>query len=325
MRVLITGAKGFLGQAIVSELSGGSHDLTIIDRPGTIGTFDASVSFRDLGADITDLDQMRALDVGPIDAVIHAAGLAHQFGSVSKERFRKVNVEGTRNIAELAVRFGARHLILISSVSVYGPAKSALPRTEEAECNPVGNYAESKLESEAEAMMVCEQNGVDLTILRLATVIGEGDRGNVFRLIRAVAKGRFLWIGKGENQKSLVYKGDAARACAAILKSPGNGTRVYNVSAAPAAMKEIVSYIEKALNKKAPGLSVPASFLRTVFRVNSLTLGIKKIERISASVEKWLAEDSYSAGKLHSEVGFLPEVTLEEAIAREAGWYQENK
>ena len=214
-------------------------------------------------ADISNADEMREVDIGTVNVVIHAAGLAHQFGTVSKEPFWNVNVDGTTNIADLAVRSQARHFILISSVSVYGSASEGVSlRTEKSECKPEGYYAESKLESEMAAIRICEENRLPLTILRLATVIGEGDRGNVFKLIRAIDRRRFLWIGKGDNCKSLVYKNDVARACAAVLVMRLDGTRIYNVSAPPATMKEIVSYMEKALNKNVPGLPVPASLLK---------------------------------------------------------------
>ena len=70
-----------------------------------------------------------------------------------------------------------------------------------------------------------------LTILRLATLYGEGDPGNVGRLIRTLDRGRFLWIGDGSNRESLLYKGDAARACMAVAERPASGINIYNVSA----------------------------------------------------------------------------------------------
>ena len=65
-----------------------------------------------------------------------------------------------------------------------------------------------------------------LTILRLATLYGEGDPGNVGRLMRKLDRGRFLWIGDGSNRKSLLYKGDAARACMAVAERPASGITI---------------------------------------------------------------------------------------------------
>ena len=67
-----------------------------------------------------------------------------------------------------------------------------------------------------------------LTILRLATLYGEGDPGNVGRLMRTLDRGRFLWIGDGSNRKSLLYKGDAASARMVTVERPSSGVNVYN-------------------------------------------------------------------------------------------------
>ena len=66
-----------------------------------------------------------------------------------------------------------------------------------------------------------------LTILRLATLYGEGDPGNVGRLMRTLDRERFLWIGNRRNRKSLLYKGDAARACMAVAERPASGINIY--------------------------------------------------------------------------------------------------
>jgi nucleoside-diphosphate-sugar epimerase len=114
-------------------------------------------------------------------------------------------------------------LILISSVSVYGPYTLGL-YDENTPCRPVGPYPLSKFHAELRAIEIADKSGMALTILRLATLYGEGDPGNVGRLIRSLDQGRFVWIGDGSNRKSLLYKRDAARACVAVASSPAAGT-----------------------------------------------------------------------------------------------------
>lgn len=323
MKVLITGANGFVGRTVVSEFLPKSHELNLLDRPESFGVdaqLAANANF--YKADIADREQLEELEVKTSDAVIHAAGLAHQFGKVTREDFWKINVEGTENVAKLAARLKARHFILISSVSVYGKGeKGDSLRTEETPCRPVGFYAESKFESEIVAKRICEESGIDLTILRLATVIGEGDAGNVSRLIRAIDRRRFYWIGSGANRKSLLYKGDVARACLAVLSEAGHGTHIFNVSGEPATMREIVSYIEDALGKKVPRFGLPAGLLRAGFSVNSKTLGIGKIKRVGETVEKWLSDETFSAEKLKKAYGFEAKTSIGDAIRREVEWY----
>jgi UDP-glucose 4-epimerase len=324
MRVLVTGAKGFVGKAIISALSQSRIEFVILDLPPAPADVLPEHFF---GVDITNVEELEDLsNIGEIDAVIHAAGLAHQFGVVTREKFRRVNVDGTENAAKLAARLNAEKFILISSVSVYGKVgQDGSERSETSACHPEGLYAESKYESENAARKVCEKHGIDLTILRLATVIGEGDAGNVSRLIKAVDKRKFYWIGRGENRKSLVYKGDAARACLAVLtgKQPGGAT--YNISARPETMKNIVSYIEQALGKRVLPMGIPPGFLKLVFVFNAKTLGVGRITRLGETVEKWLSDETFSAERFKADYAFEPETAIEEAIKREAAWYLANK
>lgn len=327
MRVLITGANGFVGRAIASELSSISSELLLLDRPGfSVETVEAPRGARAIGVDITNPKDLERLEIADVDVFIHAAGIAHQFGPVTKELFWKVNVEGTESSANMAARLNARHFILISSVSVYGTAAQGTKlRTEDTPCAPVGFYAESKLESEIVAKKICEQNGMALTILRLATVIGEGDAGNVSRLIRSIDRNRFLWIGSGENNKSLVYKQDVARACAVAAAEKTRGAEIFNVSAKPVAMRSIVNAIEGALGKKAFSMSIPPGLLRAAFKINSTTLKLNKVTRLGDTVEKWLSDETFSSDKIKEVYGFSAGTSMEEAIRREVEWYLKNK
>jgi nucleoside-diphosphate-sugar epimerase len=324
MRVLVTGAKGFVGKAIISALSHSCIEIGMLDLPPSPADVPPEHFF---GVDITNAGALEDLsNIGGIDAVIHAAGLAHQFGVVTREKFWRVNVEGTRNAAGLAARLNAKRFVLISSVSVYGKAgPEGSERSETSPCHPEGFYAESKYESENAAREVCEKKGIDLTILRLATVIGEGDAGNVSRLIKAVDKRKFYWIGRGENRKSLVYKGDVARACLAVLTGKQTGGGTYNISARPESMKNIVSYIEQALGKKVVPIGIPPGFLKLAFGVNSKTLGVGKISRLEETVDKWLSDEIFSAERFKADYAFRPETAIEEAIKREVAWYLANK
>ena len=114
--------------------------------------------------------------IGGAATVIHAAGLAHIFtpGAGSDEKFHQINEIGTENVAKVAARAGVEHLILISSVSVYGPYTLGL-YDEDTPCHPVGPYPISKFHAELKAIDVAEKSGMALTILRLATLYGEGD------------------------------------------------------------------------------------------------------------------------------------------------------
>lgn len=323
MKVLVTGASGFLGQAIISEIGQENHDIYSL------------VSFKNKNsqnlpnvyqADISDYESLLKLEeIENCAIVIHSAGLAHQFGKTSDEKFWDVNVRGTENIARLAVKLKTKHFILISSVSVYGDVEKNGAIDENRICNPQGIYAKSKLESEVIARKICASNQIGLTIIRPATIIGENDRGNTARLIEAIDRNRFIWIGKGENRKSLVYKQDVAKACLKVFEKKSSEVEVFNVTAESVKMNYIVSEIEKSLQKKTPKFKISVSMLEKIFEVNKKTINISKIEKLRSTVDKWISEDVFSSQKIFKEYGFRAETKIAEALRRQVEYYLEKQ
>jgi O-antigen biosynthesis protein WbqP len=276
-----------------------------------------------------------------VECVVHCAGLAHQFQSRpdDAERFRRVNVDATVRLAEAALKAGVRRFVHVSSVSVYGPPPSEpeasateAARTEDAPLAPVGPYAQSKRDAERELAALFSTPALDprpstidsqpaeLVVLRLATLYGEGDPGNVRRLIETIAAGRFRWVGRGGNLKSLLHRDDAARACVlAATRSPmPDGPRVYNVTAAPCPIRAVVVAIHQALGKRPPRWFVPGSAARGLLAAAERlpTVG-PRAKRWKSTVEKWLAHDAYDGTRFARSFGFEPQVPLEDGIARE--------
>lgn len=312
MRVLITGVTGFIGAEIASKLVAEKFDVVGLSRNKTA----ESSEFVILDADVTNKDEvLRLANEESFDAVIHCAGLAHQFGEIEKERFESVNVKGTENIAELAVKINAGQFILLSSTSVYG--LQSKPMDESSECNPENFYAESKFDAENVCRQICEKNNIPLTILRLVPVVGKNSVGNIQRLIETINKRRFVWVGNGENKKTMIYVGDVAEACSMLLKKKKNATEIYNLASPPIKMRTLVSIISDQLKKKVPGFSIPAFIPAMLFSINSTTFNMKTIERMSQTFEKWLSEDVYPADKIRAEYGFVAETPIEQAVKRQ--------
>ena len=325
MKVIVTGAKGFVGKEIVEETVENNH---IVFEVGRIRKAESGKKESDnyFAADITDYKNLTELEkLKNVDAVVHSAGLAHQFGDIEKEKFYKVNVLGTKNIAELAVKIKAGQFILISSTAIYGLKKGQVSIDEETTCQPETLYAESKLEAENICIEICKQNKLPLTILRLAPVIGENNVGNAARLISAIDKRRFIWIGNGGNLKTLIYKTDVARAVVRILHNKKEELEIFNLAASPVSMKKFVGEIEKQLQKNAPKFYIPSGILQKFFSINKQTLSIAKINKISETIEKWLSDDIYSAQKIKNEYNFEAQTSIAEAIGKQVKCYLREK
>jgi len=313
----VTGANGFLGRSIVGELVGADLPTWGTD----IGAGLEGYCIRYKRADITRSEGL-VESIKGAGTVIHAAGLAHIFSPDSKtiDRFHQINCLGTENLAKAAAQADVEHVVLISSVSVYGPYTHGV-YDEETPCVPVGPYAESKYEAELRAAEIARQSGMALTILRLATLYGEGDPGNIKRLIRSIDRGRFVWIGDGRNRKSLLFRGDAAMACRLVATRPASGICVFNVSGPPCTMREIVDTIARALRKRPLPGRVPASVALSLSRILAAMPG-KKFKGVHGTVKKWLAEDVYDTKRFEEAFRFKPEVGIEEGLRREVAWYR---
>lgn len=315
-RVLITGATGFLGSAVARACEAAGLAVQTTGRSSQ--PVNAPPNYR--AADLGDCAAIEPLVQG-VECVIHVAGLAHQFraGRHDRPAFIAGNVEATANVVGAAAAAGIAHVVLVSSVSVYGGSAA----NEDVPCRPHGPYAESKYLAEQGAIELAERHGIRLTILRMATIYGEGDPGNMARLMRTIDRGRFIWIGTGANQKSLIYRDDAARACVAAAQSRGSGTSVYNVSAPPAAMRAVVSELAAALGQRVPRWHIPAGLvLSGTGLLARISGGRGALGRLPLTAQKWLADDIYPALRFEQQFAFQPEVTLSEGLRREVAWYR---
>jgi len=310
-KVLITGAKGFFGTRVLDEFEKNGYI--------TIGTDIAAFSTQQnyFCADITSREQLNET-VPEITCLIHVAGLAHIFNPKpdTDSLFKKINVLGTRNIVEIAALRGVKHVVFISSVSVYKKKLGLVSESDEIE--PLSTYAKSKFEAEQLAIELAKKYGFKLTILRPATLFGEGDPGNVSRLIRQIKSKWFFMVGKGLNFKSLLHVKDAARACRLAFEKQTAQIEIFNVADEPRRMIEIINVIRHQLKRKPVHWHVPlepifflARFLQFFPWLDS------KVSRLDGTLRKFVEDDAYSAEKFKKELGFVVQEDFQAAIAEE--------
>lgn len=213
MKVLLTGANGFLGKTIFKTLKE-EHQITGLSR-----------SF---GEYLVCLDKQIPNFHHSFDIVIHAAGKAHSIpkNDAEKKQFHEVNVIGTKNLLKgLEKTVLPKQFIFISSVSVYGQDLGN-DINEKHQLEAKDSYGLSKIEAEELAMKWCKKQNVVCTILRLPLLVGENPPGNLGAMIKAIDKGYYFNIGGGKARKSMVLAQDVATL---ILKAAIIGG-IYNLT-----------------------------------------------------------------------------------------------
>jgi nucleoside-diphosphate-sugar epimerase len=316
--VLVTGGTGFLGRAVLRQLREAGYETQCLQRTGS------SDWGRTISGDIRDHAAVSRALAG-MGAVIHTAGLAHVFHTPRDTTprdaaFADINVQGTETVARAAISARVRHFILISSVAVYG--SGAAGALEDVPGRPIGAYAMSKAAAERRAIETLDGSPVRLTILRAATLYGEGDRGNVQRLLDVIDRGRFVWIGRGSNHKSLIHVDDAARACVLPLAHDGNSVEIYNVSAPPVTMRAVVEGLADAAGRRLPSWQLPAGLaLATATALRILMPGRGRV--LHETLVKWLSDEVYPGDKFASRFDFEPRVQLTDGLSLQVAWWRQ--
>jgi GlcNAc-P-P-Und epimerase len=217
MTILLTGASGFLGKVFNKTISTTHHVMTI-----------GRAIHNDI---ICDLSKNIPTNDFDIDVIIHAAGKAHTYPKTEAEKqaFYNVNVAGTEHLLAALAHKQIKKFIFISSVSVYGLEKGEMIN-EEAPLLGSTPYAKSKIQAEDLIMSWSEQKNISFLILRLPLVIGPNPLGNLAKMIKAIQKGTYVRIAKGNAKKSMVLASDVADLILHWIESPVTTSGIYNLT-----------------------------------------------------------------------------------------------
>ncbi|WP_282780132.1 NAD-dependent epimerase/dehydratase family protein [Nocardia sp. CC201C] len=269
MRVLVTGAEGYVGRAVVAALRSGGHQPVAMVRSMPSATPE-TVRGRPPGyadirvAELLDASAVRAAVTG-VDAVCHLAGLGRARDSLSEPlRYFRVNTTGTLTLLEVMADAGVRRIVLASTASIYG-SPELQPMGEELPDAPPHPYASSKLAAELAVEAQASTGRLAAAVLRLSNIAGGADPDPTRLIPRALAAaldGTPLTInGNGTAVRDYLHVRDAATAFVAALEHlPLRGpSRRYNIgSGKGSSVLDVAAAVERVTGRRVPLVHGPA-------------------------------------------------------------------
>ena len=310
MKVLVIGGSGFIGSRLIELLVTAHHDVTNLD----LRSSEQFNSLTTIG-DVRIRENVESAARG-CEAIVNLAA-EHRDDVRPIELYETVNVYGAQVVAEVATALDVNRIVFTSSVAVYGLDK--VGPTEESPTDPFNEYSRTKLAAEG-ILRDWAQRSADrsLSIVRPSVVFGEGNRGNVDTLIRAIAARRFVMTGRGTNRKSMSYVGNVSAFLASRLESDP-GVFIFNYADTPdLTSRQIVDTVADAL---AIPLRVPFAlpmrvglFAGWIFDLISRITG-RSMPISAIRVRKFCAETSVDTARLRAS-GFRAPYELREALHR---------
>jgi UDP-4-keto-D-QuiNAc 4-reductase len=312
--VLVTGANGFVGRKVCELAARDGLRVRAVARelatlePGLLANA-ARVGAIDGGTDW-------AAALRDVDTVVHAAARVHVMnaGADALPEFRRVNVDGTRRLAEAAAKSGVGRLVYVSSIKVNGERTVGDGAFREDDApQPSDPYGISKLEAERALLTVAAQTGLEVTIVRPPLVYGPHVRANFLALMRAVDRGMPLPLGAVANRRSLVAVENLAHLLLLCGRHSNAGGRLFLAAdARPLSTAELVRLLAAALGRSARLLPVPPAALRLAGTLIGRTAQVARLCD-SLRIDTSLAE---------RVLGWRAPLSVEDGLRQAAAWYR---
>jgi nucleoside-diphosphate-sugar epimerase len=320
MRILITGGGGFIGSHLVdSQLTQGQRVRVVDLNVERLAHTTNHPNLEIMRGDITDSELVKAL-VDGVDVIYHLAS-AHLDVNLSDDYYRRINVEATLNLLQVARKAGVKRIVHCSSNGVLGEVKNP-PANEISPCRPTNIYERTKLMGEQVALQFAQEMGFPVVVVRPAWVYGPRCP-RTQKLIRTIGKGRFVMIGRGQTLRHPIYITDAICGLELCAQADGVTGQVYFIAGEEAiTIAHLVQTIAEVLEVKPPSLSLPVTIgivagytLQLIFKPTGLQPPFSR-----RSVDFFLKDNAYDISKARRELGFQPQVDLRSGLRETISW-----
>ena len=316
-RILVTGACGFIGHAVVKSLReqghiicGTTRDQTAKRGPENIPLYLVPKLDKD-----TDWDHV----IAGADVIVHLAARVHEMGKQTnreQKEYFTVNEEGTEKLVLAAVDAGVKRFVFISTIKVNGEKTHGRPFTENDEPNPKDVYSISKYNAEKTLLKIQKSTGIELIILRVPLVYGPRVKGNFHTLLRACFRRKLLPLKSIKNCRSFLYVENLASAITRCVSKPNTGSKIYllsdGVDISTPKLIEIVSFF---LDVRPRLFYIP---LGVLFLLGRLFGKLAVVERLTDSLQ-------VDSTLIRQELEWSPPFSVEEGMKRTLEWFNEQQ
>jgi nucleoside-diphosphate-sugar epimerase len=313
--VLVTGASGFVGRALLGALAErGRPARAALRRPDGGAALPAGTDAAVVGEIDGTTDWASALR--GVDVVVHLAARVHMMRDDAADplaEYRRVNTAGTERLARDAARAGVRRMVFVSSVKVHGEGGGPAPLRASDAPAPADPYGVSKAEAEEALHRVAAETGMEVVVLRPPLVYGPGVGANFLSLFRAVDRGLPLPLGRVRNRRSLVFVGNLADAILRAADHPDAAGRTFLVSdGEPVSTPALIRAVARALGRRPRLLPVPVALLHAA---GAATGRGPAVSRLTGSLE-------VDSAPIRDTLAWTPPATLDEGLAATARWFR---
>ena len=328
MRILVSGASGFIGSGLVQTLAANGHEVLALMRPSASAPYLKGTPFTRITGDILDRDSLQRACQN-VDVVFHLAGLT---AARSREEFFKFNAEGTKNLAQAAAGAKVSRFVFVSSLAASGPSVSLSPKTEVEPALPVSMYGESKLRGE---LYLDELKGeLPFIVIRPPMVYGPRDR-NVYLFFKSIQKN---WLPilparstTGHKYYSAIHVDDLVQVLVRSLDAPTHafeaGERFHVSDGQIYTYERMMGIISSELKVNPIKLRLPGGLVSALATGGTLagkllnrSLPLTRDKLNELIPDYWIC----STQKALDQLTFKPKYTLETGIPHTVAWYKIN-
>ncbi|GHO73387.1 oxidoreductase [Ktedonobacter sp. SOSP1-85] len=324
MTILVTGATGFLGSALVVELIKRQQKVRVLVRDSRKAREQFGEKVEIISGDITNARQVQ-LAVGGVDTLYHLAGRLYH-PATPAALYYQTHVEGTRTLLNACQsQSSLRKIVHVSTTGVHG-VTGPTPAAEDAPLAPTNPYERTKLEGEQLALKVFQEQGLPVSVVRPGLVYGPGDL-HLLGFFRTIQKGFFRVIAGGKSCLHPVYIDDMVSAFLLSAESEKSLGQAYNIAGNQVvSMHQLATAIAKSMDRNLPGGSIPLWLARLASDIFAITPGLQgeKAPLTRSRVEFLTNSRVYDISRARAELGYSPRVELEEGLKQTAAWYEKH-